>query len=80
VHPPSIRPARSQASPRALDQERAGERGRALAIATVLAAAFGIAALVLGSDVRSSLASAVGDADDRSLVLSPSVLAALRGF
>jgi hypothetical protein len=79
VHPPSIRPARSQAAPRALDQERAGERRRALAIATVLAAALGIAALVLGSEVRSSLASAVGDAD-RSLVLSPWVLAALRGF
>jgi hypothetical protein len=76
---PSIRPARSQAAPRALDQEHAGERGRVFAIATVLAAAIGIAALVLGSDVRSSLASAVGDSD-RSLVLSPSVLAALRGF
>jgi hypothetical protein len=33
----------------------------------------------LESDVRSTLASAVGDAD-RSLVLSPSVHAALRGF
>jgi ferric-dicitrate binding protein FerR (iron transport regulator) len=80
VHPPSIRQAQSKAAPRTLDQERAGERRRrALAIATVLAAALGIAALVLGSDVRSSLASAVGDAD-RSLILSPSVLAALRGF